>query len=113
MPAVRGGPQDAHGLAACGLQRIDLIDIADVVPGLAVVGPVHGDGDGIVVDGHIWVAIGPGATAAGSACPCEQVYIQFALEGESLLLGTSHVDLLGGCHAAAPAFAALAGVSRS
>ena len=49
--------------------------------GAGVVGAVHGDGDGVVVDGHVRVAVDPGPATACAASAGEQVNVQFAVEG--------------------------------
>ncbi|MCY1547912.1 hypothetical protein D9M68_839930 [compost metagenome] len=80
VAAVRGRPEDADGLSACGLQWVDLEHVGDVVPGVGVVRAVDGNGYRVVVDGDVGITVDPGASATGSAGAGEQIDVQFMHE---------------------------------
>lgn len=60
-----------------------------------VIGAVHGQGDWVVVHGHIRLPVCSGYASAGAATAGEQVYYQLFLKGQTLTwLGVNEVGFL-------------------
>ena len=79
MGAVGGEPRQSHGVSPAGLGGIHRPDVLAVVAGGGVVGAVHGDGVGVVVNGNVHAAADGHLNAGGSAAATgEVVYYEFS-----------------------------------
>jgi len=83
VAAVGGGPEDSDWLAAGSQYRVNFEHIGDVVCCIRVVGPMHSQGDRVVVHRDIWLPVCPGNAGARTTAAGEQIHHQFFLEGQA------------------------------
>ncbi|MNG32838.1 hypothetical protein D3C84_1189430 [compost metagenome] len=65
------------------MDRVHLEHVRYIVRCLRVVGAVHGQGDWVVVYGHVRLTVRPGDAGAGATAAGEQVHHQLFLEGQA------------------------------
>lgn len=80
--------QQAYRLAARGLAGADLPDVGAVVARLGMIGLMHADGIGVVVDSNVnWAADGLLNACAGSTATGKQVNNQLGRQCQHKLRG--------------------------